>query len=127
MHELLLRYKMPENLNHHREIQVFRDRVISMAIQIQAKAEKVFSLSTNNVVWEVREFHQSRGMPDFYVTGWITDNYDEKKDDVLEAQLEILALMRRLTFRGETVACWIQRVKGKWGEANGLMEKPPAN
>lgn len=121
MLELLLRYKLPGNLNHHRELQVFRDRVSSMALSLQAKAEEIFDL---NVCWESREFNRSEGMPDFYVTGWITT--DEKQDVVLEAQLEILALMRRLTYRGETVGCWLQRVKGKWGEATGLMEKPPA-
>lgn len=79
MQELLLRYKMPENLIHYHEIQAFRDRVTTMAIHIQAKAEEVFSLSTNDVVWEIQEFNRTRGMPDFYITGWITDNYDEKK------------------------------------------------
>lgn len=121
MPELLLRYKLPGNLNHHRELQAFRDRVNSMALSLQAKAEEIFDL---NVCWEIREFNRSEGMPDFYVTGWITDNTDEKKDIVLEAQLEILALMQRLTYRGETVGCWFQRVRGKWGEATGLMEKP---
>lgn len=123
MPELQLRYKLPQSLNHHRELQAFRGRVHSMALSLQAKTEEIFDL---NVIWESREFNLSGGMPDFYVTGWITDNYDEKKDIVLEAQLEILAIMRRLTYRGETVGCWLQRVKGKWGEANGLMEKPPA-
>lgn len=123
MLELQLRYKLPQNLNHHRELQVFRDRVNSMVLSLQAKAEGIFDL---NVIWEIREFNLSGGMPDFYVTGWITDNSDEKKDIVLEAQLEILAIMRRLTYKEETVGCWLQRVEGKWGEATGLMEKPPA-
>jgi len=118
MPEFLLRYKLPPNLSTDRDLEMFLDQVTEMAEEVQRAAESVFHMS---VVWEMREFGRSRGMPNFYVTGWVTDNEDFKAPTVIEAQEKILERMKELTPKDTKVGCWFQRVKGKWGEANGLL------
>ncbi len=118
MPEFRLRYKLPADLSTDWEVKEFVGRVTKMAEEIQKVTENVFTLS---VVWEIREFGISRGMADFDVVGWVTDNDDSKVQTALEAQTKILERMSQLTTQKETVSCWFQRVKGKWGETSGIM------
>ena len=117
MPEFLLRYKMPKTVESPRDIVHFRAQVDEMAIKVQRKIGEIFKL---NVIWEAREFEHSNGMPDFYVTAWLTDNEDESYRPVNAAESEILRLKQELTYENQTVACWFMRVKGKWGHAHGL-------
>lgn len=121
MPEFLLRYRVPEDLETIPAVRDFRRRAKSIAVEVQKKAEEVLGLS---VIWEVREFGECHGMPDFYVTGWMTDNEETKKIRVVRAQRAIQALLESLAFEGETVACWFMGVKGKWGEGPGQMKNP---
>lgn len=119
MPEFQIRYLIPASLDEAYQVDNFRRRVESMAMQIQAKIEEIFQLS---VVWEAREFERSRGMSDFSVTAWVTDNDNAKTVTVLKAQDAVLTLMSELTFEDETVDCWFQRVKGKWGSSTGTRK-----
>ena len=89
-----------------------------MAEAVRTKAQEVFE---KKVAWEVREFADCGGQPDFAVTGWVTDNEDKLADVVLTAQAEILTVMQYSAYKDQTVECWWQRVKGKWSGAKGLI------
>jgi len=122
MPEFLLRYKLPKDVDDDWLGGQIRQQALDMALLVQAKAKEVFF--GWNVVFEVRKFDHSYGMPDFYVTGWITDNKDEYVNEAITAQDEILTLMQQLVYDDQSVGCWWQRVGGKWGRRLGLMKRP---
>ncbi|KKT40636.1 hypothetical protein A3K29_04460 [Candidatus Collierbacteria bacterium RIFOXYB2_FULL_46_14] len=117
MPEFLLRYKLPEDLDTATEEEVFVNRMCEMADRIQQ------IISSNffgwDVSYEVREFGHTRGMPDLYVTAWVTDNSDAYATFAEKAVAEIQDLMRSYAWGNQKVGCWFQRVKGKWSEALG--------
>lgn len=121
MPEFLLRYKVPSELTLDWQIEACRERALYIASQIQSKVSSIFF--DWNVVYEAREFGDTDGQPDFAVTGWVTDNNDEYVDKALLAQAAVLTVMQQLTLEDESVECWWQRVKGKWGGAKGLMHR----
>jgi len=122
MPAFLLEYKLPEDLCTSTEEEEFLLRAQNMADKIQAKASEIFFGRT--VSYQIREIVHSSNMPDFHVTGWVTDNDDSYADLTLKTQAEVLAIMARLCFEDETPECWWQRVKGKWGKGRGLMKRP---
>src|SRR5258706_2340609 len=117
MPAFLLRYKVPEDLESSSEFEKYTNNVLKLASKIQAKASEIFF--GWDVAFEVRPFSYPHNQPDFSVTGWITDNDNLYTEIVLKAQAEILALLEKEAFEDQTVECWWQRVKGKWGSGQG--------
>lgn len=124
MPAFLLEYKLPKDLCASTEEDGFLLRVQNMADKIQAKVSEIFFGWT--VSYQIHEIVHSSNMPDFYVTGWVTDNDDNYVDLALKTQAEVLAIMSNLCFEDETSECWWQRVKGKWGKGRGLMKRHSA-
>jgi hypothetical protein len=118
MPEFLLRYKVDPHLDLETDISAAVRHADNMAIQVATVASEIFGMP---VCWEVREFGHSQGMPNFYVTGWITDNDDVRMATVHIAQSKILEVMQSLTPQNEVAACWLIRVKAKFGQANGRI------
>ena len=108
MPEFLLRYDGPDS----------HEQALKIAAAVEQTASDLFGME---VVWDTRPFGLSKGMPDFYVTGWITDNDDTKIEKVLEVQAAVLEAMQQHTRNNQRVECWWCRVKGKWSGATGLL------
>lgn len=118
MPEFLLRYKIPVELDTDLQIDAFKQQIRSIADEIQSEVSKIFF--GWDVTYETREFGDSKGQNNLCVTGWVTDNKDEFVDKAIEAQEKVLLILQKHAFSDQKVDCWWQRVKGKWGEANGL-------
>lgn len=119
MPEFLLRYKVPSELTSDEEKKDVRRQALKMATEIQTKVSELFF--GWNVSWEVRELGDSDGQSDFTVTGWVTDNKEKYVDMALKAQTAVLSIMEQHAFINQTVECWWQRVKGKWGGSRGRL------
>lgn len=121
MPEFLLRYKVPQDLDWDDQVEDVRLHAQKIADRVRAKASEIFF--GWNVEYEVREFEDNEGMSDFVVTGWITDNDDKFVEITLQAQRDLLALMQSLAFEDQGVECSWQRIKGKWGRAQGMKKR----
>jgi hypothetical protein len=109
MLEFLLRYKVPEEACTDKIIEDVELQAQKMADRIQTLLSTIFS--GWDVCFEIREFGDTKGMPDFYVTVWITDKFDLYKSLAKEAEVGILAAMIQLAPKDKSVGVWFQRVK----------------
>lgn len=117
MPEFLLRYKVPSPIQKLEEIVAVQQQAEEMAKAIQSYLQQAFKM---DVVWEIREFGLSSGMPNFYTVIQMTDNEAKHGEKVAQAQIDVQNLMKVMAFKDQTVGCWFQRVIGKWGEDRGF-------
>lgn len=123
MPAFILEYKLPDYVDDSEKEKEFLRRLTNIANLIQANVSNIFY--GWNVGYKIQEIEISSNMPDIGITAWVTDNDDVYKDEVLEAQAEIIKILEELCYDDETVDGWFQRVKGKWRKSKGKNPRLP--
>ena len=91
----------------------------------EAVAGSIASDMNMPVSYEVRPFQDcDKSQPDFSVTCEVTDNLDQHFRSVMQAQENALTVMALHASTKQSVGLWFKIVRGKWGEAQGLKERP---